>query len=106
MEIRNVCGSANWREVPRGNVAPLPDAVDVSVVIAARDAEATLGATLDGLAAQRGAPPHEVIVVDNGSLDGTAGVAEAHPLRPRVLRRERGDGPGAARNEGARAARA
>lgn len=79
---------------------------EVSVVVAARDAEETLGATLDALAAMEGAPPHEVLVVDNGSRDGTATLATDHPLTPRVLRRRRGAGPGAARNDGARAARA
>jgi glycosyltransferase involved in cell wall biosynthesis len=84
----------------------MSEAAAVSVVIAARDAQASLGDTLAALGAQRDAPPHEVIVVDNGSRDGTAALAEAHPLRPRVLRRERGAGPGAARNDGARAAKA
>lgn len=72
----------------------------ISVVIAARDAERTLPATLDGLAAQELDEPFEVIVVDNGSRDGTAAIAEAHPRVDRVVRRERGAGPGAARNDG------
>ena len=76
----------------------------VSVVIAARDAQATLPLTLDGLAEQRGDVPFEVIVVDNGSLDATATLAEEHPLKPRVIRRQRGEGAGAARNDGATAA--
>ena len=76
----------------------------ISVVIAARDAERTLPATLDGLAAQEGAGPFEVIVVDNGSRDRTASVADAHPRVDRVIRRARGAGPGAARNDGVAAA--
>jgi glycosyltransferase involved in cell wall biosynthesis len=76
----------------------------LSVVVPARDAAATIGATLDAIAAQRGAPAFDVVVVDNGSRDDTAEVAEAHPLRPRVLRRQRGAGPGAARNDGVAAA--
>lgn len=75
---------------------------DVSVVIPARDAEGLLGLTLDAVAAQEFDGEFEVIVVDNGSLDGTAGLAERRGVR--VLRRPRGDGPGAARNEGAAAA--
>jgi glycosyltransferase involved in cell wall biosynthesis len=72
----------------------------VSVIVPARDAEATLGATLDAIAAQtHPADEIEVIVVDNGSEDGTAALAEAHGVR--VVRRERGEGPAAARNEGA-----
>jgi glycosyltransferase involved in cell wall biosynthesis len=70
------------------------------VVIAARDAEATIGAALDGLAAQTFQGPFEVIVVDNGSLDATAELAERHAVRPRVIRRLRGGGPGVARNDG------
>ena len=76
----------------------------ISVVIAARDAERTLPDTLDGLAAQDLGEPFEVVVVDNGSRDATAAVAEAHPVVDRVVRRARGEGPGAARNEGAAAA--
>jgi glycosyltransferase involved in cell wall biosynthesis len=76
----------------------------LSVVVPARDAAATIGATLDALAAQRDAPAFEVVVVDNGSLDETATLAETHPLAPRVVRRARGEGPGAARNEGVAAA--
>ena len=77
----------------------------ISVIVPARDAAATLGATLDGLAAQEGVDGgFEVIVVDNGSHDATPEIAAAHPLRPRVLRRPRGEGPGAARNDGAAAA--
>ena len=78
----------------------------VSVVVPARDAAATLAATLDALAAQRDAPPYDVVVVDNGSHDETVAIAEAHALRPRVVRRPRGDGPGAARNDGVAAAAA
>ena len=81
------------------------DPPEISVVVPARDAEATLPATLAGLAVQEAAGGHEAIVVDNGSRDATAAVAEASPAVDRVLRRERGDGPGAARNDGARAAR-
>jgi len=77
---------------------------DVSVVIPARDAEGSLGLTLDALSQQELDGEIEVIVVDNGSLDGTAALAEARGMR--VLRRPRGDGPGAARNEGAAAASA
>jgi glycosyltransferase involved in cell wall biosynthesis len=72
----------------------------VSVVIPARDAAATIGATLAALAAQR---PGEVIVVDDGSADATVAIAEAAPVVTRVIRGP-GDGPGAARNAGAAAA--
>jgi glycosyltransferase involved in cell wall biosynthesis len=71
----------------------------VSVVIPARDAAGTLGATLAGLAAQS-RPPDEVIVVDDGSSDSTVAIAEASPVVTTVVR-GRGAGPGAARNAGA-----
>jgi glycosyltransferase involved in cell wall biosynthesis len=77
-------------------------APSVSVIVPALDAAATLGRTLACLAEQRGAPAHEVIVVDDGSRDGTAELAERAGAR--VLR-ERGLGPGAARNRGAAVAR-
>ena len=44
----------------------------VSVVVPVHDAEATLGRTLACLAAQDLDGPYEVIVVDDGSSDGTA----------------------------------
>ena len=75
----------------------------VSVIVPARDAEATLGRTLAALAAQRLEEPFEVIVVDAGSRDRTAAIAaeagarviDAGPL-----------GPAEARNRGAAEARA
>jgi GT2 family glycosyltransferase len=72
------------------------------VIIPARNAEAVLGDCLDALSAgcgdgQRG----HVIVVDDGSRDGTAALAKAHGAR--VLRLP-GRGPAAARNAGAAAA--
>lgn len=82
------------------------EAPAVTVVVPARDAAATLPATLAGLAAQRDAPPFEVVVVDNGSRDGTPEIAERSPVVDRTLRRARGEGPGAARNDGVGAASA
>ncbi|MEK7562773.1 MAG: glycosyltransferase family A protein, partial [Patescibacteria group bacterium] len=46
----------------------------ISVVIPAFNEEATLGACLESIVNQD-VPAHEVIVVDNGSIDGTAKVA-------------------------------
>jgi glycosyltransferase involved in cell wall biosynthesis len=75
-----------------------------TVVIPARDAARTLPETLDALADQDLAEPFEVIVVDNGSNDDTPQLASEHPRVDKVLRRERGAGPGAARNDGVAAA--
>jgi glycosyltransferase involved in cell wall biosynthesis len=72
----------------------------VSVIVPARDAARTLPLTLAALAAQRGAPPHEVIVVDDGSSDGTADVVR-DPVR---LVQTAGVGSGEARNRGVAAA--
>jgi glycosyltransferase involved in cell wall biosynthesis len=83
---------------------PTGAAPHVSVIVAARDAEATLPRTLAGLQGQQIDVPFEVIIVDNGSLDETAAVAENHSLKPRVIRRRRGEGAGAARNDGAASA--
>lgn len=73
--------------------------VRVSVVVPARDAERTLGATLDALAAQLLDEPFEVIVVDDGSTDGTLAVATAAGVGPRVVRSD-GSGAAWARNAG------
>lgn len=70
----------------------------LSVIVPARDAAATIGATLAGLAAQELDGELEVVVVDNGSLDATADLAEAAGVR--VIRRVRGAGAGTARNDG------
>ena len=73
-----------------------------SVRDSSRDAERALGECLTALIADaNGAAPHEVIVVDDGSKDATATVAQA--LGARVIRLP-GLGPAAARNAGARAA--
>jgi glycosyltransferase involved in cell wall biosynthesis len=82
-----------------GTPSTLPAVPAVSVIVPARDSAATLGATLGALGRQEGVGEFEVIVVDNGSLDDTAAMAERAGAR--VVRRARGDGPGAARNAGA-----
>jgi glycosyltransferase involved in cell wall biosynthesis len=74
----------------------------VSVVIPARDAAATIGATVAGLAAQK-TPADQVIVVDDGSTDATVALAEQSSVVTDVIRGA-GEGPGAARNTGAAAA--
>jgi glycosyltransferase involved in cell wall biosynthesis len=72
----------------------------VSVIIPARDAEATLAETLDSIAAQT-RKPDEIILVDDGSRDATAALAAAHPLRPFVLAAG-GGGVASAINKGAK----
>jgi glycosyltransferase involved in cell wall biosynthesis len=77
----------------------------ISVIIPARDAQATLPDTLEGLAGQEVDGGVEVIVVDDGSTDETAAVAERSPVVDQVLRAG-GDGPARSRNLGAAAASA
>jgi cellulose synthase/poly-beta-1,6-N-acetylglucosamine synthase-like glycosyltransferase len=75
---------------------------DVSVVIPARDAAATLPRTLAALGAQTlDRSRVEVIVVDDASTDATASIAGEHA---RVVRLAERAGPGAARNAGVRVA--
>jgi len=75
----------------------------VSVIIPARNAAATLRACLDALRGQVGGPPDfEVIVVDDGSTDDTAAIAEAAGAR---VERTAHGGAAAARNRGVAVAR-
>ncbi len=78
-------------------------APEVSVVIAAYQAERTLPALLAALDRQDASFPFEVIVVDDGSRDATAAVAERAGAR--VVRQDNA-GPAAARNRGWREAAA
>ena len=73
---------------------------DVSFVIAAYNAEATLDRTIAGAIAQLGVTV-EVIVVDDQSRDGTLGVARAYPEDiVKVVALPENRGPGGARNAG------
>ena len=73
----------------------------ISVVIPAYNAEVTLGRCLAALGEQT-RPPDEIILVDDGSTDGTAELARRHGVQ--VISQSNA-GPAAARNTGARAAR-
>jgi glycosyltransferase involved in cell wall biosynthesis len=85
--------------------APAAAAAAVSVVIPAYNAADTIGRALDSVAAQT-APPAEVIVVDDGSTDGTAAVVAARTDLPiRLLASPGRGGAAAARNLGIAAAR-
>ncbi|WP_051670494.1 glycosyltransferase family 2 protein [Bryobacter aggregatus] len=70
----------------------------ISVVIPAYNAEKTLGRAIESALGQTLAPL-EVIVVDDGSSDGTAAVARSFGERVRLLVQPNG-GVGAARNTG------
>lgn len=75
----------------------------VSVVIPAYDAEAFIAETLDSVLAQTWTP-FEVVVVDDGSTDGTIAVAESFGDRVRVVACPH-RGHAATRNAGIEAAR-
>lgn len=76
----------------------------VSIIVPAFNAEATLGATLASLRAQR-YPDFEIVVVDDGSTDGTAALVRAID-DPRIrLISQANRGLAGARNSGIHAAR-
>lgn len=78
---------------------------DVSFVIAAYNAEATLRRAIDSALAQHGVTV-EVIVVDDCSSDATLALARSYAdRRVRVLALQANRGPGGARNAGLDAAR-
>jgi glycosyltransferase involved in cell wall biosynthesis len=61
-------------------VAPVsaPAHPELSVIVPARNEEASLGACLDSLTGQAGVP-FEIIVVDDGSTDHTRQIAQSYP---------------------------
>jgi hypothetical protein len=67
---------AVWREVPRLPAAGA-EAASVTVVVAARNEEATLDACLTALRGQAS----QIVVVDDASTDGTADIARRHGVR-------------------------
>ena len=81
---------------------PIGPPLPVSVVIPAYERPQMLRRALASVAGQRPRLPAEVIVVDDGSGDDTAAVAEEFGVR--VIRHERNQGAAAARNTGVRAA--
>ncbi len=77
----------------------------ISVVVLNYNGRAWLEACLSALATQAGAPPFEILLVDNASTDGsTAWVAARFPS-VRIVENERNLGFAAGNNAGARVAR-
>jgi glycosyltransferase involved in cell wall biosynthesis len=77
----------------------------IDVVVPAYQAERWLGAAIESILAQRDAPLREILVVDNGSSDGTAAVAARYPAPVRCLATGRTNSADA-RNTGLAASRA
>ena len=99
-----VAGSAGLSAADGPGPAAEAGALDVSVVIPALNAAGHIGATLESVLAQT-RPVLEVIVVDDGSSDGTAEIAAAAGEPVRVLRNETASGPALGRNRGIAEAR-
>jgi glycosyltransferase involved in cell wall biosynthesis len=76
--------------------------IKVSVVVPVYNPSHGITSTIDCLLRQSVAP-HEIIIVDDGSTDGTPEVLKNVGPRVTVLRKENG-GPASARNRGVRAA--
>src|SRR5215211_1425707 len=90
-------------DFPAGPTSPGPQRPPLSVVIPVRNGGHNFDRCLRGLRASSWTD-FELVVVDDGSVDGSAAVARAFGAR--VVRHEQPLGPAAARNAGAEAARA
>ncbi|HVG74958.1 MAG TPA: glycosyltransferase family A protein [Thermoleophilaceae bacterium] len=77
--------------------------MEVTVVVPTSGRAGYLEVTLDSLRGQRTSVPHELLVVDDGSTDGTPAVAERFGAR--IVRHEERRSLNAARNTGVREAR-
>jgi glycosyltransferase involved in cell wall biosynthesis len=77
-----------------------PDAAAVSVIVPARDAMPTIERALAALTAQRVDVDYEIVVVDDGSRDGTREIVRRIGGAVRLIENPRPLGPGGARNRG------
>ncbi len=84
------------------------DSLVISIVIAARNAAATIAAQLDAICAQETALAWEVVVVDDESTDGTRAIVDEYAAKWPNIRMISGRGLGvsAARNAGIKASSA
>jgi len=72
--------------------------MSVSAIIANHNREDLIGITLENLL-QQTSPPHQIVVVDDGSTDGSVEVVRSFGPKVQLIR-QRNQGPGAARNAG------
>jgi len=70
--------------------------VSISIILASRNGAATIGEAIDSLVAQAYDGPWEILLADNGSIDGTADVFRSYAVRhPHIpMRIVRIDQPG------------
>ena len=101
-------GGATVR-VPTGTYVSIFERADesgadelLSVIVPAFNEAAYLRAVLDGLLAKRFSIPHEVVVVESNSTDGTREIAQSYEGRPglRVIYEDRPRGKGSAVRRG------
>src|SRR5512142_1220020 len=81
------------------------DSILISVIVPVKNGADTLGDCLQALLSQTGlayGSDYEIIVVDDGSTDGTARLAESFGV---TVHRQANAGPASARNAGAMLAR-
>jgi glycosyltransferase involved in cell wall biosynthesis len=76
--------------------------IKISVVIPAYNAERYIAKAIESCLSQTYAP-HEIIVIDDASTDGTAAIAESFPPLVRVIRLAENMGVSVARNRGVQA---
>src|SRR3954468_24719564 len=77
---------------------------NISIVVPAYNAQGTLSSCLRAILDLRVSEPYEVILVDDGSTDATAAIAEGFVPAVKLLRQAH-KGVAAARNTGVAAAR-
>ncbi|MFH1707658.1 MAG: glycosyltransferase [Planctomycetota bacterium] len=100
-----LCQKEVAKRAGRGTMGDMEANPDISAVIVTRNRRDALDAAIASVRAQQGVAA-EIIVVDNGSADGTAGhVRAAHP-DVRLVCFDRNQGAPGGRNAGAAAARA
>ena len=83
-----------WIAPAADGVQPAAGAPRFSVLIAAYNSAATVGAAIESALAQT-APPHEVIVCDDGSTDDIEGALRPFRDRIRLVRKDNGGGASA-----------
>ena len=79
----------------------MSDAIRISAVITAFNRAKTVARAIDSVLSQE-LPPAEIIVIDDGSTDGTGGVIKSYGAKCRYIRQENA-GVSSARNEGVNA---